>query len=247
MDPFQISYAASLGAGFLSFASPCVLPLVPAYLSFLGGTSLEQLTAEGPVDRALTRRVFVSASAFVVGFGTVFVALGATATALSGFIAQYLDVLSKIAGAVIVLFGLHFMGVFRIGFLNFEKRFHIENKPSGLIGSYVLGLAFAFGWTPCVGPILVTILMVAAAGDSVWYGTSLLGTYAAGMGAPFLIAALAVKPFMKFMGRMRKHMRTVELTIGTLLVVTGVAIFTGLMADAAFWLLEIFPFFADFG
>ena len=247
MDPFQISYAASLGAGFLSFASPCVLPLVPAYLCFLGGTSLEQMTAEGPVDRALTRRVFVSASAFVVGFGTVFVALGATATALSGFIAQYLDVLSRIAGVVIVLFGLHFMGVFRIGFLNFEKRFHIENKPSGLIGSYVLGLAFAFGWTPCVGPILVTILMVAAAGDSVWYGTSLLGTYAAGMGAPFLIAALAVKPFMKLMGRMRKHMRTVELTIGTLLVVTGVAIFTGLMADAAFWLLETFPFFSQIG
>jgi cytochrome c-type biogenesis protein len=139
------------------------------------------------------------------------------------------------------------MGVFRVGFLNFEKRFHIENKPSGLIGSYVLGLAFAFGWTPCVGPILVTILMVAAAGDSVWYGTSLLGAYAVGIGAPFLIAALAVRPFMTFMGRMRKHMRTVELTIGTLLVVTGVAIFTGLMADAAFWLLETFPVFTKFG
>ncbi len=247
MDLFQISYAASLGAGFLSFASPCVLPLVPAYLSFLGGASLDQLTAEGPVDRVVTRRVFVSAFAFVLGFGTVFVTMGATATVLSGLIAQYMDVLSKIAGVVIVVFGLHFMGVFRIGFLNFEKRFHIENKPSGLIGSYLLGLAFAFGWTPCVGPILTTVLMVAAAGDSVWYGTSLLGAYAAGIGAPFLIAALAVKPFMKFMGRMRKHMRKVELTIGTLLVATGVAIFTGLIADAAFWLLEIFPFFAEFG
>ncbi len=224
-----------------------MLPLVPAYLCFLGGASLDQLTAEGPVDRALTRRVFVSAFAFVIGFGTVFVTMGATATALSGLVAQHLNVLSKIAGVVIVIFGLHFMGVFRIGFLNFEKRFHIENKPSGLIGSYLLGLAFAFGWTPCVGPILVTILMVAAAGDSVWYGTSLLGAYAAGIGAPFLIAALAVRPFMNFMARMRKHMRAVELTIGTLLVVTGVAIFTGLMADAAFWLLEVFPFFAEFG
>jgi len=243
----SITYFGALIAGLLSFLSPCVLPLVPPYLCFLGGTTFDQLAGEDETPSHVYTTVVMSSVAFVLGFTTVFVTLGATASFAGQLIAENLPLLSKIAGVVIVLFGLHFMGVFRIGFLNFEKRFHIESKPSGLIGSYVLGLAFAFGWTPCVGPILVTILMVAAAGDSVWYGTSLLGAYAAGMGAPFLIAALAVRPFMKFIGRMRKHMRTVELTIGSLMVVTGVAIFTGLMADAAFWLLEFFPFFADFG
>ena len=247
MDPMNISYAGALLAGFLSFASPCVLPLVPAYLCFLGGASLEQLTAEGGVDRATARRVFVSALAFVLGFATVFVMLGATATALSKAISTHLDILSKIAGAVIVVFGLHFMGVFRIGFLNFEKRFHLERKPSGLVGSYILGLAFAFGWTPCVGPILATILMVAAAGDSVGYGMALLSAYAVGIGLPFLIAAFAVRPFMAFMARFRKHMHAIEISIGVLLIVTGVAIFTGKLADAAQWLLETFPIFAKVG
>lgn len=247
MDPTNITYAGALLAGFLSFASPCVLPLVPAYLCFLGGASLDQLTAEGGVDKALARRVFVSALAFVFGFATVFVVLGATATAVSKVISKHLDVLSKIAGVVIVVFGLHYMGAFRIGFLNFEKRFHLENKPSGLLGSYVLGLAFAFGWTPCVGPILATILMVAAAGDSVMYGVSLLSVYAIGIGVPFLIAAFAVRPFMAFMGRFRRHMRAVEIAIGLLLIVTGVAIFSGKLADAAQWLLETFPVLTKVG
>ncbi len=247
MDPFQVSYPGALVAGFLSFASPCVLPLVPAYLCFLGGASLDQLTAEGGVDRALARRVFYSALTFVLGFGTVFVILGATATALSQVVAQHIGLLGKIAGVVIIVFGLHFMGAFRIGFLNFEKRFHLENKPAGVVGSYVLGLAFAFGWTPCVGPVLATILMVAAGGESLWYGTSLLGVYAAGIGLPFLIAALAVRPFMAFMARFRSHMRKVEITVGGLLVVTGLAILTGSMADVAQWLLETFPVFAEVG
>lgn len=247
MDPFQISYAGALGAGLLSFVSPCVLPLIPAYLCFLGGASLDELTAEGGVDREVSKRVFISSFAFVIGFATVFVLLGASATVLSQAIVSNIDILSKIAGAIIVVFGLHYMGVFRIGFLNFEKRFHIEKKPAGLVGSYLLGLAFAFGWTPCVGPILATILMVAAGGDSVWYGASLLSAYAAGIGIPFLIAALAVKPFMTFMARFRKHMRTVEITIGVMLVVTGVAIFTGSLADASQWLLETFPIFSQIG
>ena len=247
MDPFQVTLIGALGAGFLSFGSPCVLPLIPAYLCFLGGASLDELTAEDGIDKALARRVFYSAFAFVIGFATVFVALGAAATALSTILVQNIDVLSKIGGVIIVIFGLHFMGVFRIGFLNFEKRFHLENKPAGMTGSYILGLAFAFGWTPCVGPILGTILMVAAGGDSVWDGVTLLSAYAAGMGIPFLIAALAVKPFMGFMTRFRKHMHKVEVTIGVLLIVTGVAIFNGSMAVAAQWLLETFPVFTTFG
>jgi len=247
MDPFQISYFGALSAGLLSFFSPCVLPLIPAYLCFLGGASLDELTAEGGVDKEVSRRVFISAFSFVIGFATVFILMGASASALSRIVIQHIDTLSYIAGAVIILFGLHYMGLFRIGFLNFEKRFHIENKPSGIVGSYFLGLAFAFGWTPCVGPILATILMVAAGGDSIWYGTSLLSAYAAGIGVPFLIAALAVKPFMGFMARFRKHLHKVEIAIGILLIITGVAILTGSLADASQWLLETFPAFSRVG
>ncbi|HJN24695.1 MAG TPA: cytochrome c biogenesis protein CcdA [Rhodospirillales bacterium] len=247
MDPFQISYAGALMAGLLSFFSPCVLPLIPAYLCFLGGASLDELTAEGGVDREVSKRVFISAFSFVAGFTTVFIMMGATATAISQVVIQHIDTLSTIAGVVIIIFGLHYMGLFRIGFLNFEKRFHIENKPSGVVGSYLLGLAFAFGWTPCVGPILATILMVAAGSDSVLYGTSLLSAYAVGIGVPFLIAALAVKPFMSFMARFRKHMHKVEITIGLLLVATGIAILTGSLADVAQWLLETFPALSSVG
>ncbi len=247
MDPFQISYAGALMAGLLSFFSPCVLPLIPAYLCFLGGASLDELTAEGGVDREVSKRVFISAFSFVAGFTTVFIMMGATATAISQVVIQHINTLSTIAGVVIIIFGLHYMGLFRIGFLNFEKRFHIENKPSGVVGSYLLGLAFAFGWTPCVGPILATILMVAAGSDSVLYGTSLLSAYAAGIGVPFLIAALAVKPFMSFMARFRKHMHKVEITIGLLLVATGIAILTGSLADVAQWLLETFPALSSVG
>ncbi|MBF0246533.1 MAG: cytochrome c biogenesis protein CcdA [Alphaproteobacteria bacterium] len=243
----DITYWGAFGAGVLSFASPCVLPLIPAYLCFLGGASLDELTAEGGVDKRVQRQVMISAISFVLGFSTVFVALGATATTLSQVIADNMGILSKIAGAVIVVFGLHYMGLFKIGFLNFEKRYHVENKPSGVIGSYVIGLSFAFGWTPCVGPILATILMVAASGDEVFYGVSLLSAYALGIGLPFLLAAFAVKPFMSFMRRFRKHMHKVELAIGGLLVLTGVAIFTGSLADAANWIFETFPSIAEVG
>ncbi|MDP6927078.1 MAG: cytochrome c biogenesis protein CcdA, partial [Rhodospirillales bacterium] len=247
MELTQITYFGALVAGLLSFASPCVLPLIPAYISFLGGASLDQLTAEAGIDNALARRVFISAIAFVLGFSTVFIIFGATATALSGLVAQNAILLGRIAGVVIVIFGLHYMGAFRIGFINFEKRFHLENKPAGLIGSFILGLAFAFGWTPCVGPILASVLMVAASGDSALYGTSLLTVYAAGLGIPFLIAAFAVKPFMTFMRKFRHHMRKIEITIGVLLIATGVAIFTGDLVEVANWLLETFPIFTRFG
>ena len=247
MDPFQITYIGALSAGLLSFFSPCVLPLIPAYLCFLGGASLDELTAEDGVDKETSKRVFISALSFVLGFATVFILMGASASALSRILIEHIDTLSYIAGAVIVFFGFHYMGLFKISFLNFEKRFHIDNKPSGIVGSYILGLAFAFGWTPCVGPILATILMVAAGGDSIWYGTSLLSAYAAGIGVPFLIAALAVKPFMSFMARFKRHLHKVEVAIGILLVITGVAILTGSLANVAQWLLETFPAFYSVG
>ena len=243
----EITFFGAFVAGLLSFVSPCVLPLIPAYISFLGGASLGQLTEEGGVDSATQKRVFYSAFAFVLGFSTIFISLGATATALSTLIAQHSLLLSQIAGTILVIFGLHYMGVFRIGFLNFEKRFHLENKPAGLIGSYILGLAFAFGWTPCVGPILASVLMVAASGDSTSYGISLLTVYAAGLGIPFLIAAFAVKPFMAFISRFKKQMRKIEITISVLLIITGIAIFTGNLAEVANWLLNTFPVFTKVG
>lgn len=241
MDVFELSIAGALGAGLLSFLSPCVLPLVPPYLCFLGGVSLDQVSGEGETDPKVMRRVMLAALCFVLGFSTVFISLGATATLIGQMIGDYLDVLAQAAGVVIIVLGLHFMGLFKISLLNREARFHSDTRPAGLIGSYVVGLAFAFGWTPCVGPILAAILMVAGSEGSIASGTGLLAVYSAGLGIPFLLAAAAMKPFMAFMGRFKSHMRAVERTIGGLLVGTGILFLTGSMADIAFWILETFP------
>jgi cytochrome c-type biogenesis protein len=241
MGGFDVTYAGAFGAGLLSFLSPCVLPLVPPYLCFLGGVTLDQVAGDTDADPKIMRRVFIAAIAFVLGFSTVFISLGATASAIGQVVSEYLDLLSKIAGGVIVILGLHFMGVFKIGLLYREARFHAESKPAGLIGSYIIGLAFAFGWTPCVGPVLAAILFVAGSEDSVGRGASLLAVYSAGLGIPFLAAALLVKPFMAFMGKARRHMLMVERVLGGLLVITGVMFLTGSIADVAFWLLETFP------
>ena len=242
MGGFDVSFAGAFGAGLLSFLSPCVLPLVPPYLCFLGGVSLDQMVGDDvEADPNLQKRVFIAAFAFVLGFSTVFIALGATASALGQMVGDYLDILSKIAGGVIIILGLHFMGLFKIGILYREARFHADSKPAGIIGAYIIGLACAFGWPPCVGPVLAAILFVAGSEDSVGQGVQLLAIYSAGLGIPFLAAALMVKPFMAFMGRFRRHMQTVERVIGALLVITGVMFMTGTIADVAFWLLETFP------
>jgi cytochrome c-type biogenesis protein len=234
-------------AGLLSFFSPCVLPLVPAYLCFLSGASMEDLMQQDNPDRQLERRVFISALFFVTGFSIVFVILGAAATVLSQFVAQHMIILSRIAGVIIVLFGLHYSGMLRIPLLNFEKRFHMDSRPAGLMGSFLLGLAFAFGWTPCVGPILATILMLATTGNDSSGGILLLTVYALGIGIPFLIAAFGVRPFMAFMRRFRHHMRRVEITIGVLLITTGVMIFTGSLSAISNWLLQSVPWFSRVG
>lgn len=241
MNGFDVSFAGAFGAGALSFLSPCVLPLIPAYLCFLGGVGLDQLT-----DRA-RRSVLPAALAFVLGFSTVFIAMGASASALNRLVLDNMSWLSVAAGLVIIVFGLHYMGVIRIAFLNFEKRMHVERKPAGLVGAFVLGLAFAFGWTPCVGPILATILMLAAGGDGVAHGTWLLAAYAAGLGLPFLLAAAAARPFMAFLSRFRRHMRGVELTIGGLLILTGVLILSGRMNVVGNWLMQSVPALQSLG
>ena len=189
MGGFDVSYAGAFGAGILSFLSPCVLPLVPPYLCFLGGVSFDQLAGDEDSDNKMMRRVLLSAVLFVLGFSTVFVALGATASAIGELVSEYLDLFAQGAGVVIIILGLHFMGVFKIGIFYREARFQAETKPASLIGAYIVGLAFAFGWTPCVGPVLAAILMVAGSESSVTYGASLLAVYSLGLGLPFFVAA----------------------------------------------------------
>jgi cytochrome c-type biogenesis protein len=234
----DVSLPAAAVGGLISFLSPCVLPLVPPYLSFLAGTTFDQLV-EGD-DRGVRRRAVLASLLFVAGFTTVFVVLGATASALGQMIRQYLDILSMVAGLAIIAMGLHFLGVFRISFLYREARFQVD-RPVGLWGAYVMGLAFAFGWTPCIGPILGSILAVAGAETSVARGAVLLAVYSAGLGLPFIVAALAMKPFTAFLKRMRSRILYVERTMGALLVLTGVAFLAGWLTDASFWLLETFP------
>ena len=183
----------------------------------------------------------------MLGFAAVFIAMGASASALNRLVLDNMSWLSVVAGLIIIVFGLHYMGVVRIAFLNFEKRLHVQQKPAGLLGAFVLGLAFAFGWTPCVGPILATILMLAAGGDSVVHGTLLLTAYAAGLGLPFLLAAAAARPFMAFLSRFRRHMRGVEMAIGSLLIVTGVLILSGRMNVIGNWLMQNVPAFQSLG
>ena len=247
MSVFDISYVGALGGGMLSFVSPCVLPLVPAYLCFLGGTSLEQLSGEEASEAGGARRVVIAAIMFIFGFSTVFVALGASASAISGILLQHKLLLGQIAGVVIIAFGLHVMGLLRIPLLNREVRLHPQNRPASLVGAYVLGLAFAFGWTPCIGPILATVLSVAARGDSLWYGTTLLSVYAAGLGIPFLLSAFLAAPFLRWMKRMRKHIRRIEVATGGLLIVTGLLFLFNSFELLGFWLIEFIPVLGEIG
>ena len=241
MEGLEVGHAGAFAAGLLSFLSPCVLPLVPPYLCFIGGLTLDQLAEQQEVGGVAARRVFVAALAFVLGFTTVFVALGATASVIGQVVAENFRLLGQIAGVIIIVLGLHFLGLLRIPFLYREARFHVESRPAGLVGAYVVGLAFAFGWTPCVGPVLAAILFVAGAEGSVLEGSTLLTAYALGIGLPFLGAALAARPFMAFMARFRRYLGAVEKTMGGLLVLTGVLFLTGTMSEIAYWILEAFP------
>ena len=240
----EVTYAAAAGAGLLSFLSPCVLPLVPPYLTFIAGTTIEELSSEG--ESAARRDVALAGLLFVAGFSTVFVTLGATASVFGQVIRQYSDTLALVAGLLIIVMGLHFLGLFRVAMFYREKRVQVE-KPVGPWGAYVRGLAFAFGWTPCIGPILAAILTVAGSEDTVVQGAALLAVYSAGLGVPFIAAALAIEPFFKFIKRFSKHFATVEKAMGVLLVATGIGFLTGSMQSFSFWLLETFPALAKLG
>lgn len=226
----------ALVAGVLSFLSPCVLPIVPPYLAYMGGISMGEMRG----DATARRRVLVPALFFVMGLSTVFLLLGFTASAFGAFFLQNQELFSKISGAVVVVFGLHFLGVFRIPILDREARLQAGEGGGSAFGAYVLGLAFAFGWTPCIGPQLGAILSLAAQEGSVQRGTALLGVYALGLGLPFLMAALFVERSMGLMARLKPHMKAIERAMGVLLLIVGIALLTGAFTDFSFWLLETF-------
>jgi cytochrome c-type biogenesis protein len=234
----DVTLSAAAAAGLLSFLSPCVLPLVPPYLTFIAGTTIEDVAYER-VARA-RRDVFLAAILFVLGFSTVFVALGATASVFGQVLRAHIAMLSLVAGLAIILMGFHFLGVFRLGLLYREKRLEVA-KPLGLWGAYVMGLAFAFGWTPCIGPILAAILAVAASEQTALRGAGLLAVYSIGLGVPFLLAAAAFEPFIGFLNRFRAHFGIVERVVGVLLIATGIGFLTGAMQNFSFWILQTFP------
>ncbi len=241
----DVTLFAALVAGLVSFLSPCVLPLVPPYLVFLAGTSLERL-ADRETEHQVKRETVAAAALFVGGFATVFVALGASASVIGALIQAYSGPLAILAGVVIIVMGLHFLGFTPIALLHRQKRLEVT-KPVGLWGAYVIGLAFAFGWTPCIGPILAAILAVAASEQTVAKGAGLLAVYSLGLGIPFIVAAFAIEPFAAFLTRFKKYLHRVEQAMGALLVLTGIAFLTGSLNQMSMWLLETFPALGKIG
>jgi cytochrome c-type biogenesis protein len=233
-------------AGLLSFVSPCVLPLVPPYLAYLGGVSIEEL--RGEQSRAQLRLAVLGAAlCFVAGFSTVFVVLGATASLIGQAVSAYLAWLGYLAGVLIILMGLHFLHAIRIPLLDRTARFGVAGKPAGLISAYLIGLAFGFGWSPCVGPVLAAILLMAGAQESAGEGARLLFIYSLGIGVPLLIAAAFADAFMRWSARFRARLAAIEKAMGALLVIAGVLIFTGEMPAIANWLIDVFPALGKIG
>jgi cytochrome c-type biogenesis protein len=253
----DVTLGGAVVAGLLSFVSPCVLPLVVPYLAFIAGVTLDELTGTEKIESPRLR-VVGTAVAFVAGFSVVFVSLGATASIFGQFLTQllsyqieifdlHLNVLPLITGLVIVGVGLHFLGVYQLALLNREARLHVKRRPTGPLGAFLVGIAFAFGWTPCIGPVLGTILLVAGTENTAARGAALLGAYSIGMGLPFIAAALFAGPFMNLMTHFRRYMLTVERTMGALLVLTGLLFISGQMTALSFWLLETFPALGQLG
>lgn len=242
----NVGYFGAFIAGLLSFASPCVLPLVPPYLSFLAGVSLDQLTEDNRSAKA-TRNVVTTAIAFVLGFSTVFVALGASASFIGELLVDHFDLLTYVAGALILLLGIHYVGLVRLPLLSREARFQSQSRPMGLAGAYLIGLAFAFGWTPCVGPVLAAILLYAGSEADVVQGAMLLFTYSLGIGVPFIAVAFFAGPFLNLMQKYRRHIGKVEKTIGVLLIITGILFLTNSMSTIAYLMLEWFPAIGTIG
>ena len=253
----NVTLFAAFIAGLLSFISPCVLPLIPGYLSYISGLSMDEMRGTAPAVRAdgvpggaavamqapaaVRRQVMLSTFAFVIGFSLVFISLGASASMIGQFLMERLTVLGKIAGVIIIIFGLHTMGVLKIGWLYSEARVQTKSKPAGLFGAMLVGIAFAFGWTPCIGPILAGILAIAGTQDTVGEGVRLLAVYSAGLAVPFIGTSLAMNRFFAAFAKIRRHYHKVEIASGALLVIIGVLIFTNRFTVIAKWLTPYLP------
>ncbi len=235
----NVSILTAFLFGIISFVSPCVLPIVPGYLSFISGYSFDELVSSSRSD--LFKRVTLNSVLFILGFSVIFVALGASATAVGQFMVQKLDLFAKIAGVIIIVFGLHMTGIFKIKFLNYEKKFHTDKKI-GPLGSFVAGLAFAFGWTPCIGPVLAAILTIAAQQNTIGKGIILLSVYSLGLGIPFLATSLSINAFLSFFRRFSKYIRWVEVTGGVLLIIVGILIMTNNLTVLSGYFAKWFPF-----
>lgn len=244
---FGFSFLAVFGAGVLSFLSPCVLPLVPPYLTYMSGSSFDQLRADGATAGVVWQKSVFTSLFFILGFSIVFITFGATATAFGQAFRQALPIITPIAGIFIIAMGLHFLGVYRIAFLDRQLRHQGPGVASGPVGGFLLGLAFAVGWTPCIGPVLAAILSVAATQETAYEGAALLGVYSLGLGVPFLLAGIAIGPFLTFFSSFRKHLGTIEKVMGVLLVLTGLLFLTGQFTRIAYWFQETFPILQTIG
>ncbi|MDC0135739.1 cytochrome c biogenesis protein CcdA [Sulfitobacter sp.] len=244
----DVTFFGAALAGLLSFLSPCILPIVPFYLSYLAGVGMNQISAEATIDRRTRTRALLAAFCFAAGVITIFMGLGAAASVFGQAVREYFDILRLIAAAVIIAMGLHFLGVIRIGILYRQMRVDAgETSNVSYAGAYVIGLAFAFGWTPCVGPVLAVILFTAAGSDTAATGAWLLFVYGFGMTAPFVLAALFIGPFMRWMHRFRRNLGTIEKIMGVMLIIFGILIATNSVNYIAQWMLEVFPNFGAIG
>jgi len=232
----EVSLMAAFLAGFLSFISPCVLPLVPGYISFISGISLEDIENKKQQNK---NTIIISSLFFIIGFSLIFILLGATATFLGSFLLKKASILRKVAGLIIILFGIHMSGLYRIKFLDYEKRIYTNTRPVNIIvGPFLMGLAFAFGWTPCIGPVLAAILVYAGTQDNVYQGILLLTLYSAGLGIPFLLTALAINKFYLFSNKIKKHFKVIEIIGGVLLILIGGLILTDNLQRIVYFFLE---------
>ena len=243
----EITYLGALIAGLLSFFTPCILPMVPFYLSYMAGISMNELGGDDDFPPGAQRRLVMSAVAFALGVTTIFVLLGMGATALGAAFGAWKDQLRWVAAGILTLFGLHFLGVLRIPLLYREARMESSAAPSNVVGAYLMGLAFGFGWTPCVGPALASILMIASGFGNIWEGGALLLVYGLAMTSPFIIAALFARPFLKWAARNRKYLGVVEKVMGVMLIVFAFLIATNSVNIIADWLIRAFPAFTSIG
>ncbi|TET73543.1 MAG: cytochrome c biogenesis protein CcdA [Candidatus Aminicenantes bacterium] len=235
MGTENVSIFIALSAGFISFLSPCILPLIPSYMAFITGISLEELSHEKNLKR-VRKIVIINSLLFILGFSIIFIALGASATFMGKFLSRNIRWFEIVGGCVVILLGLHFIGIFRLKFLNREKKIHLKDKPLGFIGTVLVGMAFGAGWTPCVGPILGAILTMAATTQNIFKGMVLLAFYSVGLGLPFLISGLIIHKFFEYFKAVRKYFKVITAVGGILLIILGVLLITGYFSSISSYL-----------